>query len=67
MKKHHNIKSKAVVGDSRDEHSETVSSWKERLPVITAGYKAEDIYNLDETGCFWKALPDQSFGHHGKQ
>ena len=66
-KKRHNLKSKAVVGECGDVSSETVSSWKERLPVITAGYKAEDIYNLDETGCFWKALPDQGFGQRGKQ
>ena len=66
-KKHYNIKSKAVVGESGDVNSETVSSWKERVAVMTSGYKAEDIYNLDETGCFWKALPEQGFGQRGKQ
>jgi len=23
------------------------------------GYKADDTWNVDETGCFWKALPDE--------
>ena len=58
---------KAVVGESGDVSSETVSSWKESLAVITAGYKAEDIYNLDEIRCFWKALPDHGFRQYGKQ
>ena len=66
-KKHFNIKSKAVVGESGGVSCVTVSSWKERLPVITEGYKAEDIYNLDETSCFWRALPEKGFGQRGKQ
>ena len=66
-KKRYNIKSKSVVGESGDVSSETVAAWKERLPVITAGYNKEDIYNLDETGCFWKALPDNGFGQRGKK
>ena len=36
----------------------TVDSWEERLPEILTGYKKEEIYNLDETGCFWRSLPD---------
>ena len=27
----------------------------------------EDIYNLDETGCFWRALPVKGFGEKGKK
>ena len=52
----------SIVGESGDVSGETVESWKERLPVILAGYKEEDIWNLDETGCVWKALPDHGFG-----
>ena len=33
--------------------------WKERLPEILRGYAKEDIYNLDETRCSWKAPPYQ--------
>ena len=29
--------------------------------------KTYDIYNLDETGCFWRALPDKGFGEKGKK
>ena len=34
-------------------------SWLERLPSILAGYETQDIRNYDETGLFWKALPDK--------
>ena len=57
----------SVSGESRDVSGETVKSWKERLPELVQGYSKEDIWNMDETGCFWKALPDKGFGMKGKQ
>ena len=42
-------------------------SWMERLPELLRGFVREDIWNLDETGCFWKTLPDQGFGQRGKE
>ncbi len=43
-----------------------VDSSKEQLPEIFQGYDAK---NLDETGCFWKALPESGFARkcHGKK
>ena len=29
---------------------------------LVAGYKAEDIWNVEETGCFWRSLPDKGLG-----
>ena len=57
----------SVSGESGDVSGETVKSWKERLPELVQGYSKEDIWNMDETGCFWKALPDKGFGMKGKQ
>ena len=37
------------------------------MPEILRGYRTEDIYNLDETGCFWRALPEKGFGEKGKK
>ena len=45
----------------------TVSSWKERLSAITAGYALDDVWNLDETGCFYRALPDKSLSEKAKR
>ena len=32
-----------------------------------AGYKAEDVWNKDETGCFYRALPDKSLSEKKKE
>ena len=37
-----------------------------RLPDILHGYSADDIWNLDETGCYWPALPDKGFNQRVK-
>ena len=66
-KKRHNIKQMTVSGESGDVSGATIDSWKERLPHIIEGYSAEDIWNIDETGCFWRALPDKGFGQRAKE
>lgn len=43
----YNIKKIRVSGESGDVSGETISSWKEQLPELLQGYKAEDIFNLD--------------------
>ena len=65
-KKRYNISHSTVSGESGDVSSETVESWLERLPSILAGYEAQDIWNCDETGLFWKALPDKGLAEKGK-
>ena len=66
-KKCYNLTQFSICGESGTVSGETVDSWKERLPEILQGYKKENILNLDETGCFWKALPDRGFGQRGKE
>ena len=62
MKRCYNIRQVTLSGESGDVSHLTVESWKERLLELARGYKAEDMWNLDETGWFWKALPDKEFG-----
>ena len=59
FKKRHNLKQLTVSGEAADVAEETVENWHERLKFILAGYKAEDIWNEDETGCFYRALPEK--------
>ena len=66
-KRRYNVQKVAVSGESGDVSGVTVSAWKERLPEILRGYDKKNLYNLDETGCFWKALPQQGFAEKGKQ
>lgn len=65
-KKRHFIRRVTVCGESGDVSGPTVDSWKERLAEILHGYELKDIYNIDETGCFWRSLPDKGFGEKGK-
>ena len=61
----YNIKQVKVCGELGDVRGETIDSWKERLPEILHGYAKEDVWNMDETGVFWQALPDRGFGSKG--
>lgn len=56
-----------VSGESGEVREETVQSWKERLPVILAGYSPQDILNTDKTGKFYRALPNKSLSEAAKQ
>ena len=41
-----------VCGKSGEVSGATITSWKERLLENLRGYDEENIFNLDETGCF---------------
>ena len=66
-KKRYNVRQVTVSGESGDVSGQTVDSWKERLPELLQGYKSVDVWNLDETSCFWSALPDRGFAQKGSQ
>ena len=66
-KKRFNIKHLKISGESGDVEGVTVDSWKERLPEIVQGYEKDNIWNMDDTGSFWRALPDKGFGQKSKQ
>lgn len=65
-KQRYNISHRRVSGESGDVSDVTVESWLERLPSILAGYEVQDVWNCDETGLFWKALPDKGLAEKGK-
>lgn len=42
--------------------------WKQQmLPPLLEGYDPDDIYNLDETGLFFKCLPDKTLAFKGER
>ena len=55
------IKQLKICGESGEVQGETVDSWKERLPELVHGYSKDNIWNMDETGLFFRALPDRGF------
>ncbi|KAM7428132.1 hypothetical protein ABFA07_020850 [Porites harrisoni] len=67
FKKRYNITSKVISGEAGGISEETVASWKERLPSILSGYSPENVLNMDETGQFYRALPNRSLAEVSKQ
>ncbi|XP_065832947.1 tigger transposable element-derived protein 6-like [Oscarella lobularis] len=66
-KTRHNIKKVTVSGESGDVSGATVESWKERLPNILEGYSPENVWNIDESGVFWRTLPVKGFARKAKE
>ena len=67
FRKRHNIAFNVISGEAADVSSETIDDWKKRIPSIIDGYALEDIYNCDETGLFYRALPDRTLSIKGQQ
>ena len=55
-----------LCGESSDVNSETIE-WVAKLPSIIHGYGPENIANGDETGLFFRALPNKSLYLKGKK
>lgn len=60
-KKRFAIKQFNICGESGDVQGATLDSWKERLPELIGAYSKDNILNMDETGLFFRALPDRGF------
>ena len=45
----------------------TIQSWIERLPELTAEYELKDIWNMDELGLFFEALPEKGLAQKSKK
>lgn len=65
FKSRHNIVGIKLCGESASVSLETVDEWKGRLPSLLEDYKAENVFNLDETGLFFRATPDRSLAVKG--
>ena len=67
FKTRHSISQAVICGESGSVDKEIVQSWKSRLPDITTGYATCDIYNMDESGIFFQALPDNTLREKGTE
>ncbi|KAK3085826.1 hypothetical protein FSP39_009246 [Pinctada imbricata] len=75
FKARHAIVFKRVCGESNDVATDSValSDWKSKLATILKDYSASDVFNADETGIFYKLMPDKTLEfksvscHGGKQ
>ncbi|KAK4303676.1 hypothetical protein Pmani_024331 [Petrolisthes manimaculis] len=61
FKKRHNIgQSKSCSGENISLDSDIISEWYTKLGQLHKEYGPEDLYNMDEMCCFYRALPDRS-------
>ncbi|KAK3091960.1 hypothetical protein FSP39_024021 [Pinctada imbricata] len=58
-KSRNNIGFKRMHGEKKDADEGAANQWKEStLPTFLRSYHPDDIYNADETGIYFRALPD---------
>ena len=63
----HSIKEKQISGESLDVLTTTFESWMERIQELCKGYEDKNIINMDESGCFFKALPTKGLALKGRK
>ncbi|XP_069105883.1 tigger transposable element-derived protein 7-like [Argopecten irradians] len=66
FKERNNIGFFKISGESADVDDDVVNTYKKRLPEIVCGYEPKDVFNCDETGLFFRILPDKTFAKKGK-
>ena len=60
FKSRRNINQATVCGENESVDMRTVEDWKAKLPEIIADYDEKDIFNIDEGGIFYRALPSMT-------
>ena len=63
----YSIREKRVNGEAGEVSRETVNASMERLWELTKDYDPVDIWNMGETGCFFKALPEKGLAEKKSQ
>ena len=75
FKERHGISFKRICGEENavDTGSDQMEEWHRTLSVILKEYSPDNVYNADETGIFFRCLPDKTLEfknkdcHGGKQ
>lgn len=61
FRRRHDITFKKICGESADVNIEDVTFWKEKLLTILKDYAPRDVFNADETGLYYRALPTKTY------
>ncbi|XP_060069391.1 jerky protein homolog-like [Ylistrum balloti] len=67
FRKRLNISFANICDESASVSQDVVSEWKDKLLNIICGYDARDIYSMDETGLFFRSLPDKTLCIRGEE
>jgi len=67
-KKRHSIGKATIVGEAASVSDDMVKTWREsKLPDLTKRYSPDNIYNMDETGLFYRLQTDKTLHFKGKK
>jgi hypothetical protein len=50
-----------MSGERGDVKNETMEEWLDKLPAVCSGYSPENIFNMDETGLFYRATTKNTY------
>ena len=68
FKQRKGIVSRSICGESAVVNMETVSEWRtDKLPALLSEYAACDVFNADETGLFYKVMPNRTLQLKGEK
>ena len=59
------MKSCVLSGEAADVSDDIISDWSARLPSMCEGYSLNIIFNADETGMFFRSIPNRSMVEKG--
>lgn len=65
FKKRNELIFRKVCGESAKVDDGVCTQWKDKLAELCAGYEPDNVYNADETGLFFKCLPDKTLSFKG--
>ncbi|XP_054630194.1 tigger transposable element-derived protein 4-like isoform X2 [Dunckerocampus dactyliophorus] len=65
FRRRHNIIFRKMNGESGCVETAVVDDWKQKLPDLCDGYALRDIYNMDETGLFYRTSIDSTLRFRG--
>ncbi|XP_060844196.1 tigger transposable element-derived protein 6-like [Rhopalosiphum padi] len=60
FRERHNISFKNICGEGNSVDTSVVEKWLEKLKTLISDYEPKNIFNCDETGLFFRALPDKT-------
>jgi hypothetical protein len=67
FQKRHQIAFRTISGEAQDMDPGVVANWKVAIGQLIGGYALRDVYNCDETGLFFRGLPDKTLAERGEQ
>lgn len=66
FKERHGIVFKEVQGEAAAVDMEAVDNWRQDiLSKLLAEYSPSNVFNVDETGLFWRLMPDKTMTFKG--